>query len=282
MAYASDCRQLAAGLPRAASSPPQIDIRALRRYVGRAVRARERPEHDRAQARGDAGAVPQSDGARRARREPGRPAQLAQAPAAAAARAEGRPRSRRCSMRSRPRRRWSCATARCSSSRTRRACAPRSSCRSTSSAIDFDAEAVRVEGKGARRGSSRSASTRWRRSSATWSAPARARWRDDRTRDRALFLSKSGRRLGDLRRAPAPARLGAARRGPHAAARAARIRTRCGTRSPRICSRAAPTCARSRSCWATPRSRPRRFTLALSRAASDQRIRAPIPAPEAG
>src|SRR3954453_10714606 len=37
-----------------------------------------------------------------------------------------------------------------------------------------------------------------------------------------------------------------------------RLRTRCGTRSPRTFWHAAATCARSRSCSATPRCRPRR------------------------
>ena len=37
-------------------------------------------------------------------------------------------------------------------------------------------------------------------------------------------------------------------------------RMRCATRSPRICSPPAPTCGRSRSCWATPACRPRRST----------------------
>ena len=40
--------------------------------------------------------------------------------------------------------------------------------------------------------------------------------------------------------------------------RTARPRTRCGIRSPPICWRAAAICARSRSCSATPRCRPRR------------------------
>ncbi len=70
-------------------------------------------------------------------------------------------------------------------------------------AIDFDAESVRVEGKGGRPGWSRWGSTRSARSSATSerARPALA-GETDRTRDRALFLSKSGRRLStsDVRR----------------------------------------------------------------------------------
>ena len=66
----------------------------------------------------------------------------------------------------------------------------------------------------------------------------------------ALFLSKSGRRLStsDVRR-----------RLSSRPAASASPRTRCATRSPPTCWRAAPTCARSRSCWAMrPSARPRR------------------------
>ena len=56
--------------------------------------------------------------------------------------------SRRSSMRSAARRRLTCATARCSSSPTRRACAPRSSSAPTVVSVDFDGERVRIEGKG--------------------------------------------------------------------------------------------------------------------------------------
>ena len=45
------------------------------------------------------------------------------------------------------------------------------------------------------------------------------------------------------------------------ASRAASRRTPCDTPSPPTCSRAARTCARSRSCWATPASRRPRSTL---------------------
>ena len=75
----------------------------------------------------------------------------------------------------------------------------------------------------------------------------------------ALFLSKTGRRAGHQRRAPAAARLGA-RAGIESAA-AAITRTRCATASPPTCSTAAPICASSRSCSATRASRAPRFTL---------------------
>ena len=58
-----------------------------------------------------------------------------------------------------------------------------------------------------------------------------------------------------------------------------RRRTPCGIRLPRICCRPAPTCGRSRSCWATPACRPRRpiprsIASACSRCTS-KRIRVP-------
>ena len=56
----------------------------------------------------------------------------------------------------------------------------------------------------------------------------------------------------------APAADLAAPRGP---VRRTPRRTPCGTPSPPTCSRAAPTCARSRSCWATRASRRPRSTL---------------------
>ena len=79
--------------------------------------------------------------------------------------------------------------------------------------------------------------------------PPGARADAERSRRAALFLSKSGRRLGtsDVRRRLRiwARRRAGRRRWP------TRTRTRCGTRSPPTCSRAAPTCARSRSCSAT-------------------------------
>ena len=59
--------------------------------------------------------------------------------------------------------------------------------------------------------------------------------------------------------------------------------TACATPSPRTCSRAAPTCARSRSCSGTARSRPRRCTATSTRSGSagstTARIRAHEPRP---
>ena len=64
-------------------------------------------------------------------------------------------------------------------------------------------------------------------------------------------------------RAPEPAHRPAADGAPARRASACptrRRRTPCATRSPRTCCRPAPTCARSRSCWATPACRPPRST----------------------
>ena len=60
------------------------------------------------------------------------------------------------------------------------------------------------------------------------------------------------------------------------ACRTRRRRTRCAIPSPRISWRAAATCARSRSCSATPRSRPRRFTPRSMPSACSKSIAAPI------
>ena len=93
------------------------------------------------------------------------------------------------------------------------------------------------------------------RSRATSSA--RARRSAPATGEPALFLSKSGRRLStsDVRR-----RLRVWAR--HAALAGRRLAAlRCGTPSPPTCSRAAPICGRSRSCWATQASPRPRSTL---------------------
>ena len=67
-------------------------------------------------------------------------------------------------------------------------------------------------------------------------------------REPALFLSKSGRRLSPVRRAQAAAVW--LQNAQPAGRRVAR--TPYDIRLPRTCWRAVPTCARSRSCSATP------------------------------
>ena len=120
--------------------------------------------------------------------------------------------------------------------------------------IDFDAEQVRVEGKGGK--------TRFvppgepaaaRACSATSSAAAPRCWRRARSASRRCSSPRPG---GGSRRATSGAACGSGRgtRRP----RARSIRTRCGTPSPPICWRGAPTCAPSRSCSDTqPSPRPR-------------------------
>ena len=124
----------------------------------------------------------------------------------------------------------------------------------TLDSVDFDAEQVRVEGKGSK--------TRFvpvgepalralARLPRACAARARAR-----RRARAAALEVRPAAL-DLRRAAAPARSG--RRAPDWAARC--TRTRCDTRLRPIFWTAAPICARSRSCSDIRPSRQRRFTL---------------------
>jgi len=113
-------------------------------------------------------------------------------------------------------------------------------------AVDFDSELVRVEGKGGRTRLVPSGEHALR-ALEVYLSRARPALADDG--ESALFLSKSGHRLNtsDVRR--------------RLAVSPACIRTRSDTRSRRTCWRAAPTCGRSRNCWATPTSRRRRSTL---------------------
>ena len=124
-----------------------------------------------------------------------------------------------------------------------RACAPRSWSASTSARCDFDAEEVRVEGKGGQDAHrpGRRAGAAGARALPRARASRAGRWRPRRAR--AVPLEVRPAPL-DLRRAAAPARLGApGRRG-----RRRCPRTPCATRSRPTCSTAARTCARSRSC----------------------------------
>ena len=106
--------------------PATIDVRALRRYVAGLSERGQAPATVARKLASLRGLFRALGRARRARREPRRAAD-------APKRAQRLPRvlkptrSRRCSTGSRRRRRWSCATARCSSSPTPRGCAPRSS-----------------------------------------------------------------------------------------------------------------------------------------------------------
>ena len=253
-----------AGRPGGAWTPATVDVRALRRYVASLTAGRPGAEHRRAQARRRcAGCSRVQVDARRARREPRRPAQRAQAPAAPAAGAQGRRGGGCCSTASPP---PPAGAARPGAVRARLrlpGCAPRSSSRSTSASIDFDAETVRVEGKGDKTRLVPVGEHALRRARALpghAAAPAAGPRRRSRAR-RAVPLQVRPAAV-----APRTSGGGCARgRGwPRAQAPGARrgpSRTRCATPSPPTCWRAAPTCARFRSCSAMPASRRRRFTL---------------------
>ncbi len=155
---------------------------------------------------------------------------------------------------------WGCATGRCSSWRTRAGCGRRSSCRwgrgrrlgrrAAARGGQGPQDAVRAGRGGGARGAARLPGAGAR------SGGGERNRRTERVGGQ-LFLSKSGRRLStsDVRR-----RLrrvdGARGRG-----RVEPPRTPCATASRRTCWTAARTCGASRSCSATPASRPRRFTL---------------------
>ena len=126
--------------------------------------------------------------------------------------------------------------------------------------VDHDGEQLRVEGKGRK--------TRV----VPAGEPAMAALRDylERARpalapapgggaagEEALFLSRTGQKALDQRRAAAHAALDAARRNR----RGGDAALRCATASPRTCSTAARTCGRSRRCSGTPASPALRFTL---------------------
>ncbi len=128
-----------------------------------------------------------------------------------------------------------------------------------SATLDFEAETVRVPGKG-----SKDAGRAGRRA-----APSAPCDRYLETARPALAGRRSSRRCSSRAAAaasPPPtyaagSRSGSARRRSRAGSR----RTRCATPSPPICSRAGRTCARSRSCSVTRASRPRRSTPGSSR-----------------
>ena len=87
-----------------------------------------------------------------------------------------------------------------------------------------------------------------------------ARARRRRREETALFVSPPRTPALALRRAPPAREVGPRGGGRRAASR----RTRCATPSPPICSRAAPICARSRSCWDTRACRRPRSTRGSS------------------
>ena len=198
---ASTSAQLAALGGRQRLEPDAVDYPVLRRYAARLSERGAAPAHRGPQARGDPRSFYRSlveHGEMRAN-----PADLL--PVARSSRSGCRaPSSRtrwpRCWTASRPPRRSSCATARCSSWPTRAGCAPRSSSTSTSSRSTSTPSRSGSRARAARRASCPPASPRWRavaryleRGRPALAAP---------TGEPALFLSKSGRRLStsDVRR----------------------------------------------------------------------------------
>ena len=232
--YATDVEELGRWAARYDARARRVDYPWLRRYAAQMAERGLAPAHRGAQARRAARVLPRARRARADGGQPGRAARVAQAAPAPAARAQAGRRARRCWTASRPRRRSSCATARCSSSPTRAACARRSWSTSTSARSTSTPSRCASRARAARPASCRSASTPWRRS-ARYLERARGAL-DAGTGEPALFLSKTGRRLStsDVRR-----RLRTWAR--HAATRRARcIRTRCGIRSRLIFWRAVP------------------------------------------
>ena len=200
-AYGTDAAELAAWATANGLDPTEVDYKVLRRWAARlSQRARPRARWRASSRRSAASSAACSSTARS--RQPGRPAAGAEAAADAAEDAQARTTSPRL-LEQDPglARRSSSAIARCSSWPTRAACAPRSSSTSTSPSIDFDAEQVRVEGKGSKtrfvpageHGAARRSPTYLERARPALRAP---------TPEPALFLSKSGRRLStsDVRR----------------------------------------------------------------------------------
>ena len=127
--------------------------------------------------------------------------------------------------------------------------------------VDFEQELVHVRGKG---GKERVVPLGEEASHSVARLPPRVAARSSRAEPRTRSSSR-----------PAAAASTRAR-----CAACFRIRTACGTPSPRTCSRAAPTCARSRSCSATARSRRRRCTATWTRAACARSTTARIRARE--
>ena len=147
----------------AATSRPTSTTRVLRRYAAALGERDVVAAHGRAQARRAALALPRAARARPHRSKPRRPGAGAQARVQAAARPQGRRGRRAAGPHPGRRRRWTCATARCSSSPTPAACAPRSSSTSTLARSTSTPRRSASRARAARRASSRSASRRCRR-----------------------------------------------------------------------------------------------------------------------
>ena len=249
-AYGVDLGPARALVHAAASSPTPSTTRpaALRRPARRTWR---RPAHRGPQARGHP-LVLQVDG--RARRDASQPRGLPPPKQPQRLPHTLKPEDVAALLnRIRRPRRWRCATARCSSWPTPAGCARRSSWTWTSSRSTSMPKGQGGGQRGPRRASFPPASRRCARSRAISSAASRTGQPDE---ERALLLSKSGRRLSTSdvrRRLKVWARHASTQTGVHPHA--------CGTPSRPTCSRAGRICAHSRSSWATRASRRPRSTL---------------------
>ena len=175
----------------------------------------------------------------------------AAAQGAAARRRRGDPRGRRVAPAPRSR----CATGRCSRCSTAPARGSRRRSGSTSTTSTPSTRRCCCAARAARSGSSRSAPTRWRRWTPTWSGAGPSWSPTGKGTPRAV--PQRPRRSAVP--AVAPGRSWSRPPSGPGSPRTSR-RTRCGTRSPPTCSTAAPTSASSRSCSATPPSPRRRST----------------------
>ena len=227
-----------------------VDVRVLADWVAELGRARDRRQaragDDRAQARG--GALAASLLARagaRARRVRSRRGGRAGC-RTRRSRREVEAIARRARRR---RRRSRCATARCVELVYSAGLRSAEAVGLDLGDVDFEQELVHVRhGKGAQ-------------------GPRRAARRGGGAPRRALPARGAARSSRAAPRTRSSSRRAAAASTPRRCAGSCPTRTGCATRSRRTCSRAAPTCARSRSCSATRRSRRPRCTATSTRSA---------------
>ena len=176
--------------------PGRVRHRDVRRYAAGLSAGRRGAGDGGPQARRDPRPLRLPRPHRAGRPEPGRPRLQPQARAEAAAGADRRADADAARADPGAAPRSSCATGRCSSSPTRAACAARRSSTSTSARFDFETEQLRVIGKGSKE---RLLPVGEPAQRALRALPRpRPRTRSPPTgRERALFLSKSGRRLSN-------------------------------------------------------------------------------------